>query len=192
MHKDVLLALLLFMAIVAACGGQEASSPPEDRLEETTLETTGEPTQVPPRDAKQGMRANAPEEVYEVSSVTEGTTAYEGPEGAATVYATNPTEGGMQAFAERLLVEQPEYDMLAASFYEGDPEGTSTLIGVRYAFDSPEIEQAFYSGVEGSIDDIITEQCTSWTPEDYELLGPPPAEWNCEQYLTFPGGALAY
>ncbi|PLS86332.1 MAG: hypothetical protein CYG60_07810 [Actinobacteria bacterium] len=195
MHKAVLLALLLFMAFVAGCGGQ-AASPPEERPQEEAPETTSEPTQAPPRDAEeaaadeakrraaeQGARATAPEERYEAVSVTEGTAAYEGPQGAATVYATSPTEGGMQAFVEQLLAENPEYDMMIANFYpEGQEQAPANLIGVRYAFASPEIKQAFYGDVEGSIDDIIAEQCASWTPEDYESLGPPPAEWNCEQY----------
>ncbi len=195
MRKAILIALLP-MVFVAGCGGQ-AASPPEERPEEAPPETTSEPTQAPPRNAEEAASddakkraaeqrvtaANSPSS-FEVVGVTDGTTAYEGPQGAADVYVTNPQEEDMQALTDRLLAENPEYDMLTASFYqEGFPMSTETLIGVRYAFVSPEAEQKFMGDVEGSIDDLIAEQCAEWTPEDVELLGPPPAEWNCEQYV---------
>jgi hypothetical protein len=192
MRRLVLLALAL---LVAGCGGQ-AASPPQEQPEETPPETTSEPTQKPPRSAEesvadaakrraaeQGVEATAPEERYELVSLEEGTAAYEGPHGAATVDATSHTEIGMQAFVEQLLAENPEYDMMIANFYLAGRERTlANMVGVRYAFDSPGIEQKFASDVEGSIDDMIAEECANWTPEDVELLGPPPAEWNCEQY----------
>lgn len=195
MHKALLLALLLCVAFVVGCGGQ-ATSPPEEQPEEKPAKPASEPTQAPPRNAEeaasdeakkraaeQGAVAVSPGENYEAESVEDGTTAYEGPQGAATGYATNPTERGMQAFTERLLEENPKYDMMTVNFYpKGQEQSPANLIGVRYAFDSPEVEQAFYGNVEGSLDDIIKEQCASWTPEDVESLGPPPAEWNCEQY----------
>lgn len=191
MHRSVLLILLLSMAFSTACGGQEASNPPEERPEDKPPETTSEPTQAPPRNAEEAAADAAKKRAaeqgitagYQVVSVTDGTTAYQGPQGAADVYAGAPTEAGMQDLTKRLLDEHPEYDVMTASFYRaGEPMSTSSLIGVRYAFDSPAVEQKFYSDLEGSMDDMIREQCANWTPEDYETLGPPPPEWNCEQY----------
>ncbi len=193
MRFSVLCVSLMFV-LLAGCGGQDAPAEKANREaapEETS--TTTAVTQAPPRDAEEAASDEAKKRAaekgvtagYEVASVTDGTTAYQGPQGAADVYAGSPTEDGMQFQTDRLLSEHPEYDMMTANFYRmGEPMSTSSLIGVRHAFDSPEIEQKFYADLEGGIDDMIAEQCANWTPEDVELLGPPPAEWNCEQYAS--------
>lgn len=196
MRISIVFASLLVTVLLTGCGAQDAPAGKADR--EAAPEETSAPavTQAPPRDAEEAAADKAKKRAaeqkvtaadspssFEVVSVADGTTAYEGSQGAADVYVTNPHEEDMQALTDRLLTENPEYDMITASFYqEGFPMSTETLIGVRYAFVSPEGEQKFMGDVEGSIDDLIAEQCAEWTPEDVELLGPPPAEWNCEQY----------
>jgi hypothetical protein len=114
---------------------------------------------------------------YEVARIGPGTTAYQGPQAAAVVFTDVP-EDGLQDIANEIYAGLQQYDMLSVQFYPvGAEESFATMKGLRHVYRSPEVEAAFMADMEQGVDEIIQEQCASWTAEE-----PPPPEWNCPQY----------
>jgi len=111
-----------------------------------------------------------------------------------TVSTEATSEPDMRLVAEDLRYENQEYDALTVTFTRPSAGGAPSESGSAIVFNtreaalrsirySPDELEAVFAEDNGvlvlSNEDMIREQCGTW---DYETLGDPPPEWNCEQY----------
>ncbi len=117
---------------------------------------------------------------------------------AEIIVSTEATsEEDMRLVAEDLRFRNQQYDAFTVGFARpgSDPAETGSggvrVFNTREAalratgYTPEEVDRIFREDagiLVLSTESITQEMCAEWTPEDYEALGPPPEEWNCEQY----------
>ncbi len=148
----------------------------EATTEETVVgvDSAGTPQQAPPRDeaeaqadaikrkaAQKAKDRTAPE--YEVAQIRPGTAATDLSQAHAFVYVTS--FGGqpygqfvngpaLQEIADDLLAQNPEYEVMVATFYSGTEQRQDRLLGGRYSFKSPAVENEFWTDVNAALKGI--------------------------------------
>lgn len=115
-------------------------------------------------------------------------------EATMTVSTEATSEPDMRLVAEDLRYENQRYDALTITFTRPSTGGAPTETGSAIVFNtreaalrsirySPDQLEAVFEEKNGilvlSNESLIAEQCRTW---DYETLGEPPPEWDCEQY----------
>ena len=184
MRLRALTVLALFFLGVAGCGGGGEAGTPIEEAEQVRDAEQAEPQ--PP--------ADLPE--YDVTAEQEVEQAGQGVKNYS-VSTDATSEEDLRDLTLFFRSESPDADAVVVSFYPNEP--TAEPSGGGYAFASEEAARAVMGPgyADGDIarimddgglliiaatefiDEAIEEQCRSW---DYETLGDPPPEWECERF----------
>lgn len=183
MKLRALVVLALFLLGVAGCGGQESGTPIEEAEQAQDAEQAAPE---PP--------ANLPD--YDVTAEQEVEQAGQ----SVTNYSVSTdatSEEDLRDLTLHFRSESPDADAVVVSFYPNEP--MAEISGGGYAFADEEAARAVMGPgyADGDIakimddgglliiaatefiDEAIQEQCQTW---DYEALGDPPPEWECERF----------
>ncbi len=167
-----LLAVLTLATILfAGCGGQDTPIEQQEEeagVEEIVEEETTTLYQAPPRDAEEAKADEAKKKAaqgkgatglpeYEVAEIRPGVAATELSQAKAIVFVTDfkgkpygqvANGPALQAIADEIRADNPEYEMLIADFYSGTEQRQDRLMGARYSFASPAAERQFVEDLE--------------------------------------------
>ena len=180
---SVVLLVLTLASLGLGCGGAET---PVERAEEREgVEEAAPPADLPDYEVtkeESGELVGRDAKIYSVS--TDAT-----------------SEEDLRALTQFFRSESPNVDVLSVSYYSSEP--TAEMSGAGYWFSDEaaanavlssmypaeadiqaEVDEAMSNGglyifpITETVDDMIAEQCRTW---DYETLGDPPPEWQCER-----------
>ena len=197
MRGTILVIVFFVNVFLVGCGEEQAAQNEETTVVEKTVVETVEVTQ---------------EETVEEASVPPYTATAEqdcppevGHDATCVSLSSDATSAeDIEAITQDLREQNPDTN-LVVSVYPNEP--TADMSGMGYAFADEEAAQAvldatypeeatlkpkvsevmandgvYVISIADEVDTMVQEECENWTEEDTELLGPPPEEWNCEQF----------